>query len=94
MDLIIKKIHQAKNSVSIPGERYVEIEFYHRLKPEIKYHTYLNPDNHNFKNWKNLVVGDVIDGLELKKENLIDADSIPRVIKHIDLPNTQGELFQ
>jgi hypothetical protein len=93
---MITKTHSEKPSKSIPGERYVEIEFFNKFRPEIKYHTYLNPNNHNFKKWKNLIVGNIVDGLELKigEEDLIDADSIPRVIAHKELPKTQGELFK
>ena len=47
------------------------------------YHTWLSPDNHNFKNW-DLVLksgeGTIVGNLKVKEYNLINADSLPEVI--------------
>lgn len=38
---------------------------------------------HNYKNWKGLRTGDTIEGLNIKRGNLIDADSVIKKVEKI-----------
>jgi len=94
MVVMITKIHPIVKSKTNIGELFRKVEFYNKFKPTIKYHTYLNPKNGNYKNWKGLRKGTIIAEVELTigSLDLIDADSKPKTVGYQDL-TTQGDLF-
>ena len=66
------------------GGYITEIKFI-SLKNGQEYHTYVDENNRNYKNWYEIVQhpqsGYVVNNLKLKKDNLISADSRPRIQK-------------
>ncbi len=95
MVVVIIKVHPLKYSRSRRGETYKQVDFYSKHHPNRMFHTFLSPQNHNYKNWKGLRVGDIISDVELAEgeTDLIDADSKPKLVGHIEIKKQQ-ELFE
>lgn len=74
----IIKIHDRKESRN--GNIFIRVEF--KMEDGEWAKTDLCPDFRNFQRWKGLgIVGNVLDGLELKKPGEVNADSYPVLIK-------------